>query len=142
MPTLPSDLAAFATLLDGQPALVRDNFNYCLCLMMVEADWPELLQIVPGMGRSKGNCRHPLRAAEKYALAGPPLSQQQNVEMIEMVRELCKLDETDNRLMRSAMAQLNLSARAVHCVLKIGRTIAGSAGEDPQQRSRRRLCNL
>lgn len=46
------------------------------------------------------------------------------------VREMCKLDETGNRLMKSAMAQMSLSARAFHRVLKVGRTIADLAGAD------------
>lgn len=43
------------------------------------------------------------------------------------VRALCQLDETGNRLMRSAMAQMNLSARAFHRILKVARTIADLA---------------
>ena len=43
------------------------------------------------------------------------------------VRELCQLDETGRRLMRSAMTQMNLSARAFHRVLKVARTIADLA---------------
>ena len=46
------------------------------------------------------------------------------------VRTYCPLDETSSRLMRSAMSQMNLSARAFHRVLKIGRTIADLAGEE------------
>jgi magnesium chelatase family protein len=44
------------------------------------------------------------------------------------VRSFCGLDETSSRLMRSAMSQMNLSARAFHRVLKVGRTIADLAG--------------
>ena len=40
------------------------------------------------------------------------------------VNDVCVLDETSSRLMKSAMAQMNLSARAYHRVLKVGRTIA------------------
>jgi magnesium chelatase family protein len=46
------------------------------------------------------------------------------------VRHICTLDDTGRQLMKSAMAQLNLSARAFHRVLKISRTIADLAGED------------
>ncbi len=46
------------------------------------------------------------------------------------VRILCKLDVTGQSLMRSAMQQLQLSARAFHRVLKIARTIADLAGCD------------
>jgi magnesium chelatase family protein len=49
------------------------------------------------------------------------------------VRTYCSLDETGSRLMRSAMAQMNLSARGFHRVLKIGRTIADLAGEEAIQ---------
>ena len=44
------------------------------------------------------------------------------------VRVFCKLDATGQSLMRSAMQQLQLSARAFHRVLKIARTIADLAG--------------
>jgi magnesium chelatase family protein len=45
------------------------------------------------------------------------------------VREYCQIDETGSRLMKSAMTQMGLSARAFHRVLKVGRTIADLAGE-------------
>jgi magnesium chelatase family protein len=44
------------------------------------------------------------------------------------VRQHCDLDDTGRRLMKSAMAQMNLSARGFHRVLKVGRTIADLAG--------------
>lgn len=44
------------------------------------------------------------------------------------VRDICQLDETGQRLMKSAMSQLNLSARAFHRVLKVARTIADLDG--------------
>jgi magnesium chelatase family protein len=44
------------------------------------------------------------------------------------VRRFCQLDETDRALMRTAMNQLQLSARAYHRVLKLARTIADLAG--------------
>ncbi len=40
------------------------------------------------------------------------------------VRRYCRLDENGQNLMRSAMQQLHLSARAYHRVLKLARTIA------------------
>jgi magnesium chelatase family protein len=40
------------------------------------------------------------------------------------VRSVCALDDTGKRLMKSAMAQMGLSARAFHRVLKVARTIA------------------
>ena len=49
------------------------------------------------------------------------------------VRDLCKLDDTGTRLMKSAMAQMNLSARAFHRILKLARTIADLASSETIQ---------
>ena len=46
------------------------------------------------------------------------------------VRRFCQLDEAGSVLMRTAMNQLQLSARAYHRVLKLARTIADLAGSD------------
>jgi magnesium chelatase family protein len=46
------------------------------------------------------------------------------------VRKYCKLDDTGNNLMKSAMTQLQLSARAYHRILKLARTIADLAGSE------------
>jgi len=43
------------------------------------------------------------------------------------VRKYCKLDDTGRALIRSAMNQLHLSARAYHRLLKLARTIADLA---------------
>ncbi len=44
------------------------------------------------------------------------------------VRTFCELEDVGRRLMKSAMTQMNLSARGFHRVLKVGRTIADLAG--------------
>jgi magnesium chelatase family protein len=49
------------------------------------------------------------------------------------VRQYCLLDEASRSLMKTAMSQLNLSARAYHRVLKLARTIADLAGNDSIQ---------
>ena len=49
------------------------------------------------------------------------------------IREYCELDDTSKALMRSAMNQLGMSARAFHRVLKLARTIADLAGADQIQ---------
>jgi len=46
------------------------------------------------------------------------------------VRRFCQLDGAGSTLMRTAMNQLHLSARAYHRVLKLGRTIADLAGSE------------
>jgi magnesium chelatase family protein len=57
-----------------------------------------------------------------------------NADMrVKEIREHCKLDDQSQSLMRSAMAQLQLSARAYHRVLKLARTIADLGGQDEIQ---------
>ena len=46
------------------------------------------------------------------------------------VRQFCQLQEEGKSLMRSAMTQLNLSARAYHRILKLARMTADLAGSD------------
>lgn len=49
------------------------------------------------------------------------------------LRMFCQLDDICNGLMRTAMSQLQLSARAYHRVLKLACTIADLAGIDQIQ---------
>jgi magnesium chelatase family protein len=49
------------------------------------------------------------------------------------VREYCRIDEAGRGLMRAAMQQLQLSARAFHRILKLARTIADLAGSEEIQ---------
>ena len=46
------------------------------------------------------------------------------------VRRFCTLDEVGHQLIKTAMRQLGLSARAYHRVLKLARTIADLAGSE------------
>ena len=46
------------------------------------------------------------------------------------VRQFCQLDETGRSLMKTAMSQLQRSARAYHRILKLARTIADLAGSE------------
>jgi magnesium chelatase family protein len=46
------------------------------------------------------------------------------------VREFCQTDASGEKLLKAAMQQLHLSARAFHRVLKLARTIADLAGSD------------
>jgi len=49
------------------------------------------------------------------------------------IRQFCKLQDEGQSLMRAAMSQLNLSARAYHRILKLARTIADLAGSEDIQ---------
>jgi len=49
------------------------------------------------------------------------------------IRQFCKLQDEGQSLMRAAMNQMNLSARAYHRILKLARTIADLAGSEEIQ---------
>jgi len=49
------------------------------------------------------------------------------------IRRFCKLQDEGQSLMRAAMSQMNLSARAYHRILKLARTIADLAGSEEIQ---------
>ena len=49
------------------------------------------------------------------------------------VRQFCELDDAGQSLIKAAMSQLQLSARAYHRILKLSRTIADLAGEESIQ---------
>ena len=46
------------------------------------------------------------------------------------VRQYCVVDEAGKNLLRAAMQQMQMSARAYHRILKLARTIADLAGSD------------
>jgi magnesium chelatase family protein len=75
------------------------------------------------------------RERQRQRLAGTDIACNADMRPAD-VRKYCKLDEAGNALIRTAMTQLQLSARAFHRVLKLARTIAalrlaGSEGIQP-----------
>ena len=46
------------------------------------------------------------------------------------IKDFCALDEATKELLKNAMADLNLSARAYDRILKVARTIADLAGSE------------
>jgi magnesium chelatase family protein len=64
-------------------------------------------------------------------LSAPTMAAACNADMSPaQVRKHCALDETSSALMKTAMQQLQLSARAYHRILKLARTIADLAGSE------------
>ncbi len=69
------------------------------------------------------------REVQRRRFAGTPLSCNADMGPTE-VREICQLDEAGRGLVRAAMQQLGMSARAFHRILKLARTIADLAGSE------------
>ncbi|NOY98590.1 MAG: YifB family Mg chelatase-like AAA ATPase [Chloroflexi bacterium] len=72
------------------------------------------------------------RQRERFAGASNDVLSNADMRPAE-IRRFCQLDETGQGLVRSAMSQLQLSARAYHRILKLARTIADLAGEETIQ---------
>jgi magnesium chelatase family protein len=66
---------------------------------------------------------------QRERFAGTDLAANANMRPAE-VRRFCKLDEAGTALLRTVMAQLQLTARSFHRVLKISRTIADLSGAE------------
>jgi hypothetical protein len=87
-PNFPPDLAAFAALLASQPAQARDAFNYCLCLMMVEGGRMDLVPTMPG--EAGQICLFKSANGEPFAVQRPPMSAEEEANVIEVLREILK----------------------------------------------------
>lgn len=87
------------------------------------------------MGESSESIRKRVDAArarqrQRFARNGASGAMSNADMRVGQVRQFCKLDEAGESLVRSAMGQMNLSARGYHRVLKLARTIADLAGSD------------
>ena len=70
------------------------------------------------------------RQMQRERFAGLDNGVMTNADMrVAEVRQFCGLDDAGRQLVKAAMTQLQLSARAYHRILKLGRTIADLAGE-------------
>ena len=84
------------------------------------------------MGEPSSAIRQRVEAAHERQMArfkGTSLSCNADMGPAE-VRDLCQVDPAGKSLLRSAMHQLQMSARAYHRILKLARTIADLAGSD------------
>lgn len=71
------------------------------------------------------------RQRQRFAALSPDGRLTTNADMGPAeIREFCQVDEAGHSLLRAAMRQLHMSARAYHRTLKLARTIADLAGSD------------
>ncbi len=83
---LPPELSVLASLVDAQPAPVREAFRYCLALAMVEAGKACLVAAEPG--EAGAVCTFETVAGEQFSLARPAMSKKVETEVKEMLREI------------------------------------------------------
>ena len=72
------------------------------------------------------------RKRQRARFEGTPLSCNDDMGPAE-IRQYCQVDEAAQSLLKAAMQQMHMSARAYHRVLKLGRTIADLAGSEDIQ---------
>jgi magnesium chelatase family protein len=84
------------------------------------------------LGEPSANVRERVEAArerQRQRFAGSALLSNADMQAAD-VRVYCQIDETGKSLLKAAMTQLQLSARAYHRILKLARTIADLAGSE------------
>lgn len=90
------------------------------------------------MGKTSESIRARVQAARNIQLARFANIESSNIVAnadmrVGEIRQFCKLQDEGQSLMRAAMSQMNLSARAYHRILKLSRTIADLAGSEEIQ---------
>jgi len=90
------------------------------------------------MGETSESIRKRVQAARNIQLARFSNIESSNIVAnadmrVGEIRQFCKLQDEGQSLMRAAMSQLNLSARAYHRILKLACTIADLAGSEEIQ---------
>ncbi|OQY89479.1 MAG: magnesium chelatase, partial [Anaerolineae bacterium UTCFX1] len=89
------------------------------------------------VGESSASIRQRVQAARNIQQQRFAASQSDiicNADMrVGEIRQFCQLQDEGQSLMRAAMSQMNLSARAYHRILKLSRTIADLAGSEEIQ---------
>jgi hypothetical protein len=116
---LPPELDFFLSILDAQPAHVRDCFNYCLCLLMVEAGKMHLVEKVPGepvLADGPGNgmvCVFATTSGDHFSVVEPKMSKESKAALIDVLREILEDEGYSNavyllELLMPAAATYNL----------------------------------
>ena len=90
MADLPPELQKYAAFLDAQPELVRETFQYCLCLILVEAGKMQLVETVPD--NSGIICTFETVAGDRFSIIQPQINKEQETALIQMLKS--KLDVT------------------------------------------------
>jgi hypothetical protein len=88
MDKIPPEFKPFLVFLESQPLRVRDAYDYCLCLLMVESGD---METVPGPAAPISMFKN--SAGETFPVEKPPLSQVQIDEVLETLRSHADNDD-------------------------------------------------
>ncbi|MCS7054789.1 MAG: YifB family Mg chelatase-like AAA ATPase [Thermoflexales bacterium] len=121
----PAQISAYQKKISG-PLLDRIDIH----LEVTRVNFDKLSDLRPGESSAAIRARvQAARDRQAHRFKGTPLAC--NADMgVSDLRRYCELDDAGRSLMKAAMSQLQMSARAFHRVLKLARTIADLAESD------------
>jgi magnesium chelatase family protein len=97
-------------------------------MQVQRVDYQKLRDMRPGETSAAVRVRvEAARARQRERFAGTAIASNADMHPAQ-IRKYCVLDDACQALMKTAMRQLQLTARAYHRVLKLSRTIADLAG--------------
>ena len=98
-------------------------------IQVPRVEYQKLRDLRPGESSAEVRVRvEAARKRQRERFAGTDIASNADMRPAQ-IRKYCALDEDCQTLMKTAMRQLQLTARAYHRVLKLARTIADLAGE-------------
>ena len=85
----PPELQKYGAFLDAQPTLVHITFQYCLCLIMVEAGKMHLVETLPGHDGTV--CTFETATGDIFSIAHPQISRDQEAALIKILKSKLNL---------------------------------------------------
>ncbi len=99
-------------------------------IQVPRVEYQKLRELKPGESSAEVRARvEAARERQRTRFEGTDIASNADMRPAQ-IRQYCALDEECQTLMKTAMRQLQLTARAYHRVLKLARTIADLAGAD------------
>ena len=78
----------FGAYLDAQPLPVREAFQYCLCLIMLETGGMKLVKTIPGDDGML--CFFETTAGDAFTISRPPITAEEEAGIVEVLRDIMR----------------------------------------------------
>ena len=88
MEEFPAELQMIGDFIASQPPPVREAFQYCLCLMMVETGGMKLVKTIPG--DEKVLCYFETTAGDAFTIPRADITPEQEADIVEVLREILR----------------------------------------------------